>query len=111
MRRRRRCEMPTLTRRSATPLARRLIAGSGLAIVLTSGAAAAASPVPYSVSDLGAAPEAGFRISDIGAVPSSPTTTSHPDPAPAVEFTISDIGPVSSAEPATGAGTPGSHPG
>ena len=58
---------------------------------------ASASSSPYSMSDIGPAPTADFRISDIGTPPTpgyeTPANSDDTPAAPADTFKISDISP------------------
>ena len=73
----------------------RLIVATALVAALASGAAVPERTAPYSISDTGLAPAAGFRISDVGATP-TPGYGATVDPdrsaAPPVDlFKISDL--------------------
>lgn len=71
----------------------RLIAISTLAALLVSGpSGASASTAPYSVSDIGPARVAAFKISDISATPQPSDTASDIATDAATAFKVTDIG-------------------
>ena len=78
------------------------LAAIGLAALPTSGATASEGAAPYAISDISAAPTAGFKISDISTVPTAEVASAPTDdPLPTAGLTVSDIGPAMSADQTT----------